>query len=169
MISIKDILKSKKLFIIAGPCVIENEKLTFDIAEHIKSVTKKMDIHFIFKASFKKANRSKLDSFTGPGIENGLKTLREIREKLNIPITTDVHCIDDIKKVTNDVDIIQIPAFLSRQTDLLIAAAQTNQYVNIKKGPFLSGESCKFIIEKIKPVNAVAKNMPPRIDEIPIL
>jgi len=150
MNSIQNILKSKKLFLIAGPCVIENEQITFEIAHEIKRITNKLNIPFIFKASYKKENRTKSNSFCGPGIEEGLEILDRIKQKLNVPITTDFHNAKDITQSGNLVDIIQIPAFLCRQTDLLIAAAKTNQYINVKKGPFLSGESCQFIIEKIK-------------------
>ena len=150
MISIKQILDSNNLFLIAGPCVIENEKITFEIAQKIKHIANKLDIPFIFKASYSKANRSKLDSFTGPGIEQGLNILKGIKDKLDLPITTDVHSADDIQKVKHVIDIIQIPAFLCRQTDLLVLAAKTNKHVNVKKGPFLSGESCQYITDKIK-------------------
>lgn len=152
MISLKKIIDSGKLVVIAGPCVIENEKITLEIAKHLKSITSELNVHFIFKASYQKANRSRVDSFTGPGIVKGLRILKNIKNQLNVPITTDVHSIDDIAAVKHIVDIIQIPAFLCRQTNLLITAAKTNKYVNIKKGPFLSGESCQFIVDKIKSV-----------------
>ena len=150
MISLEKILNSKKLFLISGPCVIENKNATLEIASRIKDITTELDIPFIFKASYQKANRSRIDSFTGPGIEDGLNTLKTIKDKLSIPITSDIHSVEDIKKASNILDIIQIPAFLCRQTDLLIAAGKTNKYVNVKKGPFLSGEACQFIINKIK-------------------
>jgi len=150
MESIKHIIQSKDLFLIAGPCVIENAELTFEIASKLKEVTSQLNIPFVFKASYKKENRTKLNSFTGPGINEGIQILKHIKDKLNIPITTDVHNTKDIGHIANIIDIIQIPAFLCRQTDILIAAAETNKYVNVKKGPFLSGESCQFIIEKIR-------------------
>ena len=150
MISLEKILNSNRLFLIAGPCVIEDEKSTLEIASTIKDITHPLDIPFIFKASYKKANRSRIDSFTGPGIDDGLQTLQKIKNKLSIPITSDVHSIEDIKKASSILDIIQIPAFLCRQTDLLINAGKTNKYVNVKKGPFLSGEACQFIVDKIK-------------------
>lgn len=150
MISLKQILNSNNLFLIAGPCVIEDEQITFEIAQKIKYIANKLDLPFIFKASYSKANRSKLDSFTGPGIEKGLNILKNIKDKLDLPITTDVHSADDIEKVKNIIDIIQIPAFLCRQTELLVLAAKTNNYVNVKKGPFLSGSSCKYIADKIR-------------------
>lgn len=150
MESIDNIIKSNNLFLIAGPCVIENTDLTFNIAKELKTITSRLNIPFIFKASYKKENRTKLDSFTGPGINEGIKILQYIKKELQIPITTDVHNTQDIAQVSSIIDVIQIPAFLCRQTDILVAAAKTNKYVNVKKGPFLSGESCQFIIEKIK-------------------
>jgi len=150
MESIRNTIKSKKLFLIAGPCVIENEDLTFQIAEKIKSITNKLNIHFIFKASYKKENRTKLNSFTGPGIDEGLAILKKIKKKLDINVTTDVHNANEIAQAAEIIDIIQIPAFLCRQTDILVSAAETKKYINIKKGPFLSGESCQFIVQKIK-------------------
>jgi len=150
MESIKHIIQSKDLFLIAGPCVIENADLTFEIASKLKEVTSQLNMPFVFKASYKKENRTKLNSFTGPGINEGIQILKHIRDELNIPITTDVHNTKDIQQIANIIDIIQIPAFLCRQTDILIAAAKTNKYVNVKKGPFLSGESCQFIIDKIR-------------------
>ena len=133
MDSIEHIIKSNKLFLIAGPCVIENEKLTFEIAQTLKKITSQLNIPFIFKASYKKENRTKLNSFTGPGIEKGLEVLKNIKEELNIPVTTDVHNTQDVEKSASIIDIIQIPAFLCRQTDILVAAAKTNKYVNVKK------------------------------------
>ena len=146
----QNIINSKNLFLIAGPCVIENEQITFDIAKKLKSITQKLNIDFIFKASYKKENRTKLDSFTGPGLEQGIEILKRIKKDLNISITTDVHNTEDILKIHDIVDIIQIPAFLCRQTDILVQAAKSKKIVNVKKGPFLSGESCKFIIDKIR-------------------
>ena len=146
---IKSIL-SNNLFLIAGPCVIENEKTTFNIAEKIKCITDNLNIPFIFKASYKKENRTKLSSFQGPGINEGIRILANIKEKLNIPITSDVHNVKDIQIVDKYLDIIQIPAFLCRQTDILVHAAKTKKYINVKKGPFLSGDSCQFIVQKIK-------------------
>ena len=136
-------------FLIAGPCVIESREETFEIANTLKTVTEKLNIPFIFKGSFKKANRTRLNSFTGIGDESAINILKEVKKELRLPITTDVHCIEDIKKVENIVDILQIPAFLCRQTDLLIYAAKTGKYINIKKGQFLSAENMKYAIEKI--------------------
>ena len=141
---------ANQFFLIAGPCVIENEQITYEVAEHLKNITTKHHIPFIFKASFKKDNRTQLSSFTGPGIEKGLKILENIKKELGISITTDVHNIYDIKNVKSIVDIIQIPAFLCRQTDILIEAAESGKIINVKKGPFLSGSSCEFIIDKLK-------------------
>ena len=141
--------KENTFFLIAGPCVIESREETFEIANTLKTVTEKLNIPLIFKGSFKKANRTRLNSFTGIGDESAINILKEVKKELRLPITTDVHCIDDIKKVENIVDILQIPAFLCRQTDLLIYAAKTGNYINIKKGQFLSAENMKYAIEKI--------------------
>ena len=150
MNTIEKTINSEKLFLIAGPCVIEDAETTFNIAKQIKLIVEKLNIQFIFKASYRKENRSKLNSFTGPGIEKGLQILQQIKQELNLRITTDVHNANDVKKVSKIVDIIQIPAFLCRQTDILVSAAKTKKYINVKKGPFLSGESSQFIIEKIR-------------------
>ena len=141
--------KENTFFLIAGPCVIESREETFEIANTLKTVTEKLNIPFIFKGSFKKANRTRLNSFTGIGDESAINILKEVKKELRLAITTDVHCIDDIKKVENIVDILQIPAFLCRQTDLLTYAAKTGKYINIKKGQFLSAENMKYAIEKI--------------------
>lgn len=136
-------------FILAGPCVIEGEKIAFEIAEAILKVSEKYKIPFIFKGSFKKANRSRIDSFTGIGDVKALEILRKISETYNIPTVTDIHTNDDAELASQYVDILQIPAFLCRQTDLLIAAANTKKTVNIKKGQFLSPESMKFAVDKV--------------------
>lgn len=138
------------LSVIAGPCVIESKKQAFDTAEKLKSICDALKINFIFKASYDKANRSSINSYRGPGIEKGLSILKEIKERLNIPILTDVHCSYDVKTVAKVVDIIQIPAFLCRQTDLIAACAKTNIPVNVKKGQFLAPQDCEQIINKIK-------------------
>ncbi|MCM8776809.1 MAG: 3-deoxy-8-phosphooctulonate synthase [Candidatus Omnitrophica bacterium] len=135
--------------LIAGPCVIENEKMVFYTAEYLKKMCEKEKIPFIFKASFDKANRSSIKSFRGPGMNKGLAILAKIKEKLEIPVTTDVHCYNQIIPVADVVDIIQIPAFLCRQTDLLVAAGKTGKVVNVKKGQFLSPWEVKNIIEKV--------------------
>jgi len=138
------------LSIIAGPCVIESKKQAFETALRLKQICDKLKVNFIFKASYDKANRSSINSYRGPGIEEGLSILKEIKETLNIPVLTDVHCSNDVKRVSEVVDIIQIPAFLCRQTDLIVACAKTQIPVNIKKGQFLAPEDCTQIINKIK-------------------
>lgn len=143
--------ESKNFFLLAGPCVVESEKNVFEIAEHLLKITDKLKIPFVFKASFKKANRSRLDSFTGIGDEKALKILQKVKEKLNLPIVTDIHSPQDAEKAADyDIDILQIPAFLSRQTDLLTAAAKTGKFVNIKKGQFSSPESMKYAVQKVE-------------------
>ncbi len=142
-------VNNNTFFLIAGPCVIENADITFKIAKHLKTITEKIQIPFIFKASFDKANRSSIKGYRGPGIEKGLEILKKIKEKLCIPVTTDIHCISQIEKVAKIVDIIQIPAFLCRQTDLLIEAGKTKKTINVKKGQFLSPFEMKNVIEKI--------------------
>jgi len=136
--------------LIAGPCVIENEKLTFETARQLYKICKEEKIPFIFKASYDKANRSSIHSFRGPGLKKGLAILKNIKEKLRIPVISDVHCISHIKPASEILDILQIPAFLSRQTDLLVAAGETGKPVNVKKGQFVSPWEVKNIIEKIQ-------------------
>jgi len=141
---------SGNFFLIAGPCIIENDKNPFEIAEEVIRITDKLQIPFIFKASYRKANRSKLDSFTGIGDIEGLEILRAIKEKYGIPVLTDIHTAEEAALAAQYVDVLQIPAFLCRQTDLLVAAAKTGKVVNIKKGQFLSAEAMKFAVEKVK-------------------
>lgn len=137
-------------FLIAGPCVIENEEITYNTAVVLKELAGKYEIPFIFKASYRKANRSRLDSFTGIGDREGLSILQSIKKELGIPVITDIHSVPEADLAASyDIDILQIPAFLCRQTDLLEAAAQTGKYVNIKKGQFLSPASMKFAAEKV--------------------
>ncbi|HLO92122.1 MAG TPA: 3-deoxy-8-phosphooctulonate synthase [Lentimicrobium sp.] len=147
--AINNLIPSSNFFLMAGPCVVENTTMPLEIAEHILNITTKLEIPFIFKASYKKANRSKASSFTGIGDEIALKCLLEIREKLNIPVVTDIHSAIEADMASNYVDILQIPAFLCRQTDLLEAAGKTGKWINIKKGQFLSAESMKYAVEKI--------------------
>lgn len=141
-------------FLIAGPCVIEGEEITFSIAKEIKRIANKYEIPFVFKASYRKANRSKASSFTGIGDREGLQILSDIRKELNVPIITDIHNPSEAELAASyNVDILQIPAFLCRQSDLLEAAAQTGKYVNIKKGQFLSPASMSFAAEKVASFN----------------
>ena len=144
-------LKKNRFFLLAGPCVIEDEESPFKIAEKLNAICKSYDIPYVFKGSYRKANRSRLDSFMGIGDEKALNVLKGIREQFNIPVVTDIHAVEEAQMAADyDVDILQIPAFLCRQTDLLIAAAKTGKIVNIKKGQFLSGESMRFAVEKVK-------------------
>lgn len=149
--SLYEKLKDRKdgFFLMAGPCVIEDERMPFEIAERLVDITKRLGLEFIFKASYRKANRSRLDSFTGIGDEKGLKILGEIREKYNIPVVTDIHSAEEAERAARFVDVIQIPAFLCRQTDILVAAAKTGKVVNIKKGQFLSPEAMRFAMDKV--------------------
>lgn len=141
---------SGNFFLMAGPCVIENEKSPFEIAEKIIEITDRLEIPYIFKASYRKANRSKLSSFTGIGDEKALKVLAGIRDKFGVPVVTDIHTAKEAALAAGYVDVLQIPAFLCRQTDLLVAAANTGKVVNIKKGQFLSPEAMRFAVEKVR-------------------
>lgn len=141
---------NKNFVLIAGPCVIESEKLTLLIAEQLKKTCSSEKIPLIFKASYDKANRSSIKSYRGPGIEAGLKILKRVREIFKIPVLTDVHCKEETKRAAEIVDVIQIPAYLSRQTDLLIEAGKTGLVVNIKKGQFLAPWDMKNVVEKIE-------------------
>jgi len=152
MLNIKN-LKHKdsgNFFLLAGPCAIEGEAMALKIAERIVEITDKLEIPFIFKGSYRKANRSRLDSFTGIGDENALKVLRKVGETFDVPTVTDIHEAFEAEMAAEYVDILQIPAFLCRQTDLLVAAANTGKYVNIKKGQFLAAESMKFAVNKVR-------------------
>ena len=140
---------SGNFFLIAGPCVVESEEICFEIAERLIAITNDLKMPYIFKASFKKANRSKLDSFTGVGDENGLKIIEKIKNTLKVPVVTDIHSESDAELAARYVDILQIPAFLCRQTDLLVAAGKTGKVVNIKKGQFLAPDSMKFAADKV--------------------
>jgi len=143
-------LDTNNFFLIAGPCVVETEEICFEIAEKVKAVTDKLGIPYIFKASYRKANRSRLDSFTGIGDVKGLEIIQKIGKQLNIPTLTDIHTNEDAALAAKYVDVLQIPAFLCRQTELLVAAAETGKHVNIKKGQFLSAESMKFAVDKVR-------------------
>lgn len=134
----------------AGPCVVEDETSPLRIAETLVEITSKLGIPFIFKASYRKANRTKLDSFTGIGDEKALKVLGKIREQFGVPVVTDIHAVEEAQMAAEVVDVLQIPAFLCRQTDLLVAAARTDKAVNIKKGQFVSGESMGFAVDKVR-------------------
>jgi 2-dehydro-3-deoxyphosphooctonate aldolase (KDO 8-P synthase) len=143
-------LDSGNFFLMAGPCVIEDKRMPFEIAEKILGISNRLKIPFIFKASYRKANRSKLSSFTGIGDEKGLKILKEVGIKFNIPVVTDIHTSQEASLAAQYVDVLQIPAFLCRQTDLLVAAARTGKCINIKKGQFLSAEAMRFAVEKVR-------------------
>jgi 2-dehydro-3-deoxyphosphooctonate aldolase (KDO 8-P synthase) len=148
--NIINLLNNRRLFLISGPCVVEGEKITLQIAEKIKKITSNLDIPFIFKASYKKANRTKGDSFRSIGVQNSLDILKKVREEFHIPVLTDVHSELEASIAADYVDILQIPAFLSRQTELLEAAGETGRIVNIKKGQFLSPEDMLFQIKKVE-------------------
>lgn len=152
-----DNFKSDNFFLMAGPCVIEGEEMALRIAEKILHITEKLSIPYIFKGSYRKANRSRIDSFTGIGDEKALKILRKVHETFGIPTVTDIHENQEAAMAAEYVDVLQIPAFLCRQTDLLIAAAKTGKIVNIKKGQFLSPAAMEFAAQKV--VDAGNKNV----------
>ncbi len=141
--------ETHNFLLIAGPCAIESEEMAMEIAERIKIITDKLQIPYIFKGSFKKANRSRIDSFTGIGDEKALEIIEKVGKKYNLPTTTDIHEIAHADLAAQYVDVLQIPAFLVRQTDLVVAAAKTGKYVTLKKGQFLSPESMKFAVQKM--------------------
>jgi len=141
---------SGNLFLIAGPCVIESEEHAIRMAEIIKGVTKSLDFPFIFKASYDKANRTSVRSFRGPGLKEGLRILKKIKDELQLPVLTDVHETADVAKVAEVVDVLQVPAFLSRQTDLVLAAALSGRVVNIKKGQFVAPWDMRHAVEKCR-------------------
>ena len=157
MFSIEDLRNKKNFFLLAGPCVIEGEEMALHIAEHIANITQRLDIPFVFKGSYRKANRSRLDSFTGIGDERALKILRKVGETFHVPTVTDIHETHEAQMAAEYVDVLQIPAFLCRQTDLLVAAAHTGKVVNIKKGQFLSPGAMQFAAQKV--VDAGNKNV----------
>ncbi len=137
-------------FLIAGPCVVEGEEIVFEIAQKVSAICNKLEIPYIFKASYKKANRTSANSFTGIGDEIGLEIIKKVAKHYNLPTVTDVHTAEECDIAANYVDVLQIPAFLCRQTDLLSAAAKTDKIINVKKGQFLSGPSMKFAADKIR-------------------
>ena len=141
---------SNNFFLLAGPCAIEGEEMAFEIAERIFEITTRLEIPWIFKGSYRKANRSRLDSFTGIGDEKALKILQKVGQKFDVPVVTDIHTAEEAALAAQYVDVLQIPAFLCRQTDLLAAAAKTGKHVNIKKGQFLAPESMQFVVNKVK-------------------
>ena len=136
-------------FLLSGPCAIEGEEMALRIAEKVTKITDDLKIPYVFKGSFKKANRSRIDSFTGIGDEKALKILRKVSETFKVPTITDIHEIEDAEKAAEYVDVLQIPAFLVRQTDLVVAAAKTGKVVNLKKGQFMSPESMKHAVKKV--------------------
>lgn len=142
--------ESNNFFLLCGPCAIEGEDMALRIAEKVVSITDKLQVPYVFKGSFKKANRSRIDSFTGIGDEKALKILKKVSETFDIPTITDIHEVSDAAKAAEYVDVLQIPAFLVRQTDLVVAAAETGKVVNLKKGQFMSPESMKHAVQKVK-------------------
>jgi 2-dehydro-3-deoxyphosphooctonate aldolase (KDO 8-P synthase) len=142
--------QSGNFLLIAGPCVVESEEIVFQTAAHLVALSEKYKIPFVFKSSYRKANRSRGDSFSGIGDIKALKILEEVRKRFSVPVITDIHNPDEAAMAAPYVDILQIPAFLCRQTDLLTAAALTGKWINIKKGQFLSGASMKFAVEKVR-------------------
>ncbi|MDL2265731.1 3-deoxy-8-phosphooctulonate synthase [Parabacteroides sp. OttesenSCG-928-G07] len=149
MISLDYFKAQNNFFLMAGPCVIEGEDMAMQIAERITQITQKLNIPFVFKGSYRKANRSRLDSFTGIGDEKALKILRKAGETFGIPTVTDIHESAEAEMAAEYVDVLQIPAFLSRQTDILVATAKTGRIVNIKKGQFLSPQAMQFAAQKV--------------------
>lgn len=141
---------SGNFFLMAGPCVIEGEKMALEIAEAIVKITDELRIPYVFKGSYKKANRSRLDSYTGIGDEKALKILQKVSDTFDVPVVTDFHSADEAEMAAEYVDVLQVPAFLCRQTDILLAAAKTGKSVNIKKGQFLSAEAMHFAVEKVR-------------------
>tara|TARA_B100000795_G_scaffold67742_1_gene46756 strand:- start:3813 stop:4631 length:819 start_codon:yes stop_codon:yes gene_type:complete len=142
--------KANNFFLLAGPCAIEGEDMAMRIAERVLEISNKLEIPYIFKGSFKKANRSRIDSFTGIGDEKALKILRKVSETFKIPTVTDIHQASDAAMAAAYVDVLQIPAFLVRQTDLVVAAAKTGKVVNLKKGQFMSPEAMRHAVQKVK-------------------
>ena len=148
MITNKDLIDNNKFFLIAGPCAIEGIDMAEEICGKIKDIADRLELKFVFKGSFKKANRSRIDSFTGIGDRKALEILKTVGKKYNVPTTTDIHEVEHSKIASQYVDILQIPAFLSRQTDLVVSAAKTGKIVNIKKGQFMSPEAMSHAVNK---------------------
>ena len=146
----QNIIQHKNFFLLAGPCAVENTEMPLEIAFKVKTICDKLDIPYIFKASYRKANRSRLDSFTGIGDIKALETIKNVSKELNIPVVTDIHSAEEAAMAAEYVDVLQIPAFLCRQTDILVAAANTDKIVNIKKGQFLSAGSMKYAVQKVR-------------------
>ena len=142
--------KGHPLVVIAGPCVIDDDKLMLEIGQHVKAACEKLNLPFVFKASFDKANRTSLNSYRGVGLERGLEILARVKEVLKVPVTTDIHLPQQATAVAEVVDLIQIPAFLARQTDLLVAAAKTGRAVNVKKGQFMAPWDMKHVVGKLR-------------------
>ena len=149
MITNKDLIDNNKFFLIAGPCAIESKDIAEEICGKIKEIADRLELKFVFKGSFKKANRSRIDSFTGIGDHKALEILKTVGKKYNVPTTTDIHEVKHSEIASKYVDILQIPAFLARQTDLLVSAAKTGKIVNIKKGQFMSAESMRHAVGKV--------------------
>jgi len=152
---LKDLFKdqsydAQQFFLIAGPCVVENEELIMEIGEKVSTLCKNLGIAYVFKASYRKANRTSANSFTGIGDDTGMELIKKVGAAFKVPTTSDIHAHDEAAIAAKYIDILQIPAFLCRQTDLLIAAAATGKIVNVKKGQFLSGASMKFAVDKIR-------------------
>lgn len=150
-----DLFKSQSydpnnFFLIAGPCVVESEELVMEVADKVSGICKRLEIPYVFKASYRKANRTSAGSFTGIGDDNGLSLIKKVGDTFHLPTTSDIHAHEEAAMAAPYIDILQIPAFLCRQTDLLIAAAETGKIVNVKKGQFLSGPSMKFAVDKIQ-------------------
>lgn len=140
----------KNFFLLAGPCVVESEELVMEVAEKVSSICKKLSIPYVFKASYRKANRTSGTSFTGIGDKAALQILKKVKDKFSLPVVTDIHTAEEAAIAAQNVDVLQIPAFLCRQTDLLMAAAKTGKLINVKKGQFVSGEAMQFAVTKIK-------------------
>lgn len=154
-----DVGLNQPFFLIAGPCVIENESMTMSVAEQLKETTSSLGINFIFKSSFDKANRSSNNTFRGHGIEEGLRILEKVKKEFDLPVLTDVHTEDQVKSVAEVVDVLQTPAFLCRQTDFIHAVAKSGKPVNIKKGQFLAPQDMSMVVKKAKEANGGVDNI----------